>query len=166
MSQQPLHDHVLAAYDWTQTALQTIFDAIPAEYFFHQPFPGANHALWTMGHLATVDQYFLKSLAGRDGAIFDRNRDTFFAKSKPSPNASDYPTLEAVRDYFDTSRAEFRGWIDSLDEEKLASPLPEKWHEFAASHAGMILRLLWHEGMHYGQLTVIRKSLGLPPVRI
>ena len=119
-----------------------------------------------MGHLATVDQYFLKSLAGRDGEIFDRNRDTFFAKSKPRPNAGDYPTLEVVRDYFDTSRAEFRGWIDSLDEAELAAPLPEKWREFAASHAGMILHLVWHEGMHYGQLTVIRKSLGLRPVHI
>src|SRR5579872_3247515 len=71
---QLLHDHVLAAYNWTQTALQAVFDGIPAEQFLHQPFPGANHALWTMGHLATVDQYFLKSLAGRDGALFDKYR--------------------------------------------------------------------------------------------
>jgi hypothetical protein len=32
--------------------------------------------------------------------------------------------------------------------------------------AGLLFRLVWHEGMHYGQLTVIRKSLGLQPVRI
>lgn len=163
---QPLHDHVLAAYDWTQNALKHVFDAIPAEHFLHQPFPGANHALWTMGHLATVDQYFLKSIAGRDGALFEQNKGKFFAKSQPSPNAGDYPPLESVRAYFDSSRSEFRAWIDGLDDAKLAAPLPQEWQQFAQTLGGMILRLVWHEGMHYGQLTVLRKSLGLPPVRI
>jgi uncharacterized damage-inducible protein DinB len=163
---QPLHDHVLNSYDWTQTALKNVFDAIPAEQFLYQPFPGANHALWTMGHLATVDQYFLKSIAGRDGALFEENKATFFAKSQPSPNASDYPPLEAVREYFSASRTQFRAWIDSLDDAKLASPLPEKFKQFANSFAGMVFRLCWHEGMHYGQLAVIRKSLGLAPTRI
>jgi uncharacterized damage-inducible protein DinB len=163
---QPLHDHVLSSYDWTQTALKSIFDTIPPEQFMYQPFPGANHALWTLGHLATVDQYFLKMIAGRDGALFDKNKTTFFAKSQPSTNANDYPPLEEVRKYFDSSRAEFRAWIDSLDDAKLEAPLPEKWEQFANSHAGMVFRLCWHEGMHYGQLAVIRKSLGLAPTRI
>jgi len=163
---QLLHDHVLAAYNWTQTALQAVFDAIPGEQFLHQPFPDANHALWTMGHLATVDQYFLKSLAGRDGALFDKYRTMFFAKSVPSPNAGDYPPLEAVREYFRESRAAYRAWVESLDDAQLAAPLPEEWQRFAATLGGMVLRLVWHEGMHYGQLTVIRKSLGLLPVRI
>jgi len=163
---QPLHDHVLTAYDWTQTALKNVFDGIPAEHFLHQPFPGANHALWTMGHLATVDQYFLKSIAGRDGSLFERNKAMFFAKSQPSPNAAAYPPLESVRAYFDASRADFRTWIDSLDDAKLSGPLPEEFQRFAPTLGGMVLRLVWHEGMHYGQLTVIRKSLGLAPTRI
>jgi uncharacterized damage-inducible protein DinB len=163
---QPLHDHVLSSYDWTQTALKSVFDAIPPEHFMHQPFPGANHPLWTMGHLATVDQYFLTNIAGRDGALFEKNKATFFAKSQPSPNADDYPPPEEVRKYFDKSRADFRAWIDSLDDARLAAPLPEKFKQFSTSHAGMFFRLCWHEGMHYGQLTVIRKSLGLAPTRI
>jgi uncharacterized damage-inducible protein DinB len=163
---QPLHDLILSAYDATQAQLNKIFDAIPPEQFLHQPFPGANHALWTMGHLATVDQYFLKSIAGRDGAIFEQNQAMFFAKSQPSPNASDYPPPASVRAYFDASRAEFRAWIDSLDDARLEAALPEKWQQFASSLAGMVLRLCWHEGMHYGQLTVIRKGLGLAPTRI
>lgn len=163
---QPLHDHVLSSYDWTQTALKAVFDAIPTEDFMHQPFPGANHALWTMGHLATVDQYFLKSIAGRDDALFEKHKAQFFAKSQPSDNPRDYPPLEEVRKYFASSRAEFRKWIDSLDDAALAAPLPEKFQQFANSHAGMVFRLCWHEGMHYGQLTVIRKSLGLQPTRI
>jgi hypothetical protein len=132
----------------------------------HQPFPGANHALWTLGHLATVDQYFLMSLAGRDGALFEKNKPVFFAKSQPSPNAGDYPPLESVRAYYESSRAERRAWMDGLDNARLTAPLPDKWQTFAPDLAGFFLRLVWHDGMHYGQLTVIRKSLKLPPVRM
>jgi uncharacterized damage-inducible protein DinB len=159
-------DQILTAYDWTQTQLQKIFDAIPREQYLHQPFPGANHALWTMGHLATVDQFFLKSVAGRDAGLFERYSTLFFAKSTPSPSADTYPPIDTVREYFDSSRKAFRTWIESLDDERLAAPLPAEQQRFAPSVAGMLMRLLWHEGMHYGQLTVLRKSLGLAPVRI
>lgn len=165
MSHQ-FRDPILAAYDNTQIQLQKMFDAIPREHFLHQPFPGANHALWTLGHLATVDQFFLKTVADRDPALFERYATMFFAKSTPSPNAGDYPPIDAVREYFDASRKAFRDWIESLDDERLTAPLPPEQQRFAPNLAGLLLRLLWHEGMHYGQLTVLRKSLGLAPVRI
>jgi uncharacterized damage-inducible protein DinB len=165
MSHQ-FRDQILTAHDWTQTQLQKVFDAIPREQYLHQPFPGANHALWTMGHLATVDQFFLKSVAGRDSGLFERYSTIFFAKSTPSPNADTYPPIDTVREYFDSSRKAFRAWIESLDDQRLAAPLPAEQQRFAPNVAGMLLRLLWHEGMHYGQLTVLRKSLGLAPVRI
>jgi uncharacterized damage-inducible protein DinB len=162
----PLRDQILASYDWIQNQLLQIFDGIPRDQFLHQPFPGANHALWTMGHLATVDQYFLKTFAGRDGSLFDRYSAMFFAKSTPNPDADAYPPIDTLRDYFDTSRKAYRGWIESLDDERLMGPLPEQYKNYAASFAELFFRLLWHQGMHYGQLAVLRKSLGLAPVRI
>jgi uncharacterized damage-inducible protein DinB len=161
-----IRDHILFAFEWTQTQLQNTFDAIPREQFLHQPFPGANHALWTMGHLATVDQFFLKTLAGRDPSLFEKYKTIFFAKSKPSPNAADYPPFEVVNDYFQTSRRDFRAWIESLDDERLSAPFPPEFQRFASTLGNFLCRLVWHEGMHYGQLTVLRKSLGLAPIRI
>jgi uncharacterized damage-inducible protein DinB len=161
-----LRNQILAAFDWTDKAVEDVFNGIPAAEYLHQPFPGANHALWTLGHLATVNQYFLKSLAGRDGDLFERYKGMFFAKSHPSPNASDYPSLETVREYFKTSRSAFRSWIESLDDAQLTGPPPEDFQKFAPTLGNLLMRLLWHEGMHYGQLTVLRKSLGLSPVRI
>jgi uncharacterized damage-inducible protein DinB len=119
-----------------------------------------------MGHLATVDQYFLKTLGGRDSALFDKYRTMFFAKSQPSPDAASYPPLEVVREYFKTSRAAFRAWLESLSDEQLTAPFPEEFKRFAPTLGDFLMRLVWHEGMHYGQLTVIRKSLGLAPIRI
>lgn len=162
----PLRDQILSAFEWTQTQLQNEFDGIPADKFLHQPFPGANHALWTMGHLATVDQFFLMNFAGRDPVTFEKHKTTFFAKSQPSPNAADYPPMDAVREYFQESRKAFRAWLESLDDATLSAPLPPEKQRFATTLGNLLARLVWHEGMHYGQLTVIRKSLGLAPIRI
>jgi uncharacterized damage-inducible protein DinB len=161
-----LRNQLLAAFDSTDKAVEELFDAIPADQFLHQPCPGGNHALWTLGHLATVNQYFLKNLAGRDGAVFEKHKAMFFAKSQPSPDAASYPPLDVVRDYYKTTRADFRSWVESLTDEQLAGPPPEQFQKFAPTLGNILMRLLWHEGMHYGQLTVVRKSLGLTPVRI
>ena len=90
----------------------------------------------------------------------------FFAKSHPSTDAATYPSVEVLRDYFATSRAAWRDWVASLSDEQLAGPPPAEFQKFAPTLGNVLMRLLWHEGMHYGQLTVIRKSLGLKPVRI
>jgi uncharacterized damage-inducible protein DinB len=161
-----LRNQLLSAIDWTDKAVEDLFDAIPADHYVHQPCPGANHALWTLGHLATVNQYFLKSLAGHDGALFEQHKAMFFAKSQPNPDAASYPPIGVIRDYFKTSRAAYRSWVESLTDEQLTGPPPEEFKKFAPTLGNILMRLLWHEGMHYGQLTVIRKSLGLTPVRI
>jgi uncharacterized damage-inducible protein DinB len=161
-----LRNQLLAAIDWTDKAVEELFDAIPADQFLHQPCSGANHALWTLGHLATVNQYFLKALAGRDGAVFEKYKEMFFAKSLPSPDIASYPPIEVIREYFKTSRAAFRSWVESLSDEQLTAPPPEGFQKFAPTLGNVLMRLQWHEGMHYGQLTVIRKSLGLKPIRI
>ncbi len=161
-----LRNQLLAAFDWTDKAVEDLFAGIPAEEFLHQPCAGANHALWTLGHLATVNQYFLKTLAGRDGTLFEKYKELFFAKSQPKPDAASYPPLDVLREYFKTSRVAFRSWVESLSDEQLTGPAPEEFQKFAPTLGNILMRLLWHEGMHYGQLTVIRKSLGLKPVRI
>lgn len=161
-----IQEQVLAAFDWTQSQFKSIFDAIAPEDYLHQPFPGANHALWTMGHIATVDQYFLQKFSGCDPGLFERYRTIFFAKSTPSPNAADYPPIGDVRAYFDKSRAAFRSWLESLSDEELSATLPAEQQRFGSHLAALLFRLVWHEGMHYGQLTVLRKSLGHAPIRI
>ncbi len=166
MVTEQTHEYLLRVHSATQESLEKMFAGIPEEHFFHQPFPGANHAMWTMGHLATVDQYFLHKLAGHDGGLFERHQAMFFAKSQPSASREAYPPIAAVRDYFKSSRAAFRTWIESLDDAKLAAPLSGDMQRAGPNLGTLLFRLLWHEGMHYGQLAVIRKSLGLAPTRI
>ncbi|MCZ6816774.1 MAG: DinB family protein, partial [Planctomycetota bacterium] len=54
-------------------------------------------------------------------------------------------------------------WFLSMSGERLAAALPEDWQVFAKSYGVLINTIAWHEGMHAGQLTVIRRELGLGP---
>ena len=53
-----------------------------------------------------------------------------------------------------------------MSDAQLRSPLPEGFTGFATSFAALMSSLAWHEGLHTGQLTVVRKSLGLEPLYI
>ena len=57
-------------------------------------------------------------------------------------------------------------WIPYLDDHRaaaIAQPLPDDIKGFAANHATLMTTLAWHEGLHAGQLTIVRKSLGIAP---
>ena len=46
-----------------------MLEKTPDELFYKPAFEGANHAAWVVGHLATTDEFFYKSLAGGEGAL-------------------------------------------------------------------------------------------------
>ena len=60
------------------------------------------------------------------------------------------------------SRKALYDWIESLDEEQLMTPLPGDWSRFAPNNVGVLAALAWHEGLHAGQLSAVRRELGLP----
>ena len=141
-----------------------LIDTIPEDKLLHQPTEGANHAMWIMGHLACTDEFFMNKLGDRPHNKFGDWEKVFFMGSRPSTNASDYPSVTEVKETLANNREQLISWVKSWDEAKLASPLPGDLKDFATSHAAWMSSLAWHEGMHAGQLTVIRKSLELAPV--
>ncbi|MCG8409608.1 MAG: DinB family protein [Phycisphaerales bacterium] len=149
---------------FSRKAFMGLIDSIPEDKLLHQPSEGANHAMWIMGHLACTDEFFMNKLGDRPFNRFGDWEKIFFMGSKPSPNASDYPSANEVRETMANNREQLVSWVKPWDESKLLSPLPGDLRNFATSHASWISTLAWHEGMHTGQLAAIRKSLGLTPV--
>ncbi len=138
-----LIDAGLAALGFARQALLGMIDALPEDKILHQPCQGANHAMWILGHLACTDEFFMKS--------------------KPTTNAADYPPIAEVKEILAHNREALISLFSNMDEARLRSPLPGDLNS-APSHAALIPTIAWHEGMHTGQLTVIRKSLDLAPV--
>lgn len=153
----------LAGLEFARSATLGFLEDIPGDRLTHQPAPGCNHALWIMGHLASTDDYFLSSLAKKPSGIPEEWSKLFGMGSKPVADAKAYPPVAEVRSKLSGRREDLIAWLKSMSEDQLLSPLPEELRRFAPNYAGLCVSLAWHEGLHAGQLTVIRRSLGLEP---
>jgi hypothetical protein len=54
--------------------------------------------------------------------------------------------------------------LDGLSEEDLSKPTPPGSPEFLPDVASVFETAIWHEGLHSGQVSVVRKALGMPPL--
>jgi len=157
----------LAALNFARGAVEKLIDACPANARLHCVCPGANHLTWIVGHLAWTDDYFVTALGGQESNLpggFDNWNAMFGMASTPVDDPAAYPPFEQVRRAFDERHQAVVDWFASLDESKLSEPLPDDLRNFAPTFAALPGSMAAHEGMHAGQITVIRKSLGLPLV--
>ena len=143
--------------------LKQLIDSLSDEQMLHQPVPGGNHALWIIGHLAWCDDLFWSQIGGFESTSPAEWKGIFGDGSTPSANASDYPPIDEMKRTFDRNRETLLGWLDGFDDAKLAEPLPDDWKSFAPTYEALIATMAAHEGVHIGQATVIRKSLGMKP---
>ncbi len=135
---------------------------ISADKFCHQPVPGANHAMWILGHLANTDNWFATTLGKRESVLDESWGKMFGMKTTPVSDPSGYPSVEDVKAGLERARQSLLEALDSMDEPQLLAPLPEAMEGFAPNIAGAMSTLGWHEGLHAGQISAVRRSLGLP----
>ncbi len=153
----------VAMLEFARRVTLGLLEDIPEDKLFYQPCPGANHALWIIGHVAWDDNFFLTALGGKQTDFPPAWNGLFGMGSVLQPQAAAYPSLAEIRQQLDARRDELIEWFKSMDGDQLVAPLPEDYHTFARDHAALMTSIAWHEGLHAGQLTVVRKALGLKP---
>lgn len=136
---------------------------VPHDRWCLQAVPGANHTMWIAGHLANTDDLFLSLLANRPSSNPEGWSGLFGTGTKPLPDLTAYPAPEVVLQQLAGRRHELTSWFQSLDKKDLGSPVPEKLQRFAANIADVMASLAWHEAWHSGQLSLVRRLLGLGP---
>ena len=120
-----------------------------------------SHAMHLVGHVATTDEFFRTTLSGEAWGLPPAYRELFGMGAEPSDDAGAYPAFEEVLGHLEGRRAALVGWFGSLDEAGLLEPLPEMLRGFAANRAVLMSTLAFHEGFHAGQVSGIRKHLGM-----
>lgn len=153
----------IASMEFTRGVFHKVLDATPEDKITSQPWTGANHALWNVGHIALTDNYFLTALSGQESPLPESWEGLFGMGSQPVDDASKYPSFEEVKEALAERRTALIDWLSSLSEEKLAEELPENLRGFAANHAALPGTLACHEALHVGQITACRKAFGLDP---
>lgn len=156
-------ERALASLRFAHSMTVSLLKDFPEAKACHQPTATDNHLLWSVGHLAATYAWML-SLLGRPAGIPESYNALFGWGSKPSPDPKAYPPLHDVREAMETELAAFIRAIEEMPEVQLSQALVKHAGSFAKDPIELVDRAAWHEGWHSGQISSLRRSLGLPSV--
>ena len=134
------------------------------EHWTMQVHAGCNHALWFAGHMGYADNFFVSVVAPELATKRPDVDQKFGMGSQPTNQPAEYPPAETVLAFMRERRQTLLDVLDKLTDEDLARPTPEGSPDFLADLASVFEMAIWHEGMHSGQLTVVRRAIGHSPV--
>jgi uncharacterized damage-inducible protein DinB len=134
------------------------------EDWTHQVVPGTNHALWFAGHMAMTDNYFISQIDPKQAKTFEGWDKLFEMGSQPTDNPDDYPPVAEVVDAMRDRREVLLDLLRGRSDAELAAPLAEGAPEFLPDLGSVFEMTTWHETLHVGQVSVVRRGLGHRPL--
>ncbi|MEL6105747.1 MAG: DinB family protein [Planctomycetota bacterium] len=146
-----------------------LLDATPDEHWFTQPDGLPSTIAWQVGHL-TVSQYGLLMfrIRGREPddlkLIPGKFRKAYGRGSVPNPSPASQPTPEELRQRLTQVMTLGLEVLDSVTPEVLLEPVEMPYAVYPIK-LGAILFCPLHEHTHAGQIGLLRRALGLEPVR-
>lgn len=158
---QRLTNRLTHAREFSLTMLQ---DFTTDEDWTFQLHEGGNHALWFIGHISTTDNFMITLIGPEQSQVPENYPALFGIGSTPSPEISDYPPLEELKSYCQERRNTLLGILAGLTDDDLANETPDGAPEFMPDFASVFEAAIWHEGLHTGQLSMLRRARGFPPI--
>src|SRR5439155_8133797 len=123
--------------------------------------PKANCAAWTIGHLILTDRRTLGRLGVSDLPPLPDGFDKRFSRDEGCPQAGDFGDVTILMPLFNQHRGMLIDTVKRATLEQLNQPLE---HQMFNTVGEMANFMGMHTAMHAGQLTIIRRSLGRPPI--
>lgn len=149
----------------SQAMFHRFLDDLRPEEFQHRTCLGTNNAAWIVGHLTSVDRTQLERLGVPDLPSLPEGFKERFATTRAAATGTqaDFgPPAELIR-LFDLHRNLLIANVHRIPAAELAAP-PQSPSPFYTDRGESLLFLGLHTAMHLGQLTIIRRSLGRPPL--
>jgi uncharacterized damage-inducible protein DinB len=145
-----------------------LLDDIDPDVWFQIPSAGVSHVAWQVGHLAMAEYRLslerIRGARSSDEEFFPKEFAASFAKdSVPISDSSPYPTAVEIRSVFDGVHKRTIEELVSLAEEQLDEP-PMKPHPLFDTKFGSLTWTSRHEMLHAGQIGLLRRQLGAPPI--
>ncbi len=132
-----------------------------------------NHVAWSLGHLGltmhrVADKLDAKGVpesdfvAGTKGDAARFGIESVAFGSTPVADASNYPGLDRCIAIYEAGCNRLAATVHALDEEGLKKNVP--WGESMIPAAAVVHRMIFHNGMHCGQIADLRRALGLKSI--
>jgi hypothetical protein len=159
----------LQQIDFARSYMLAILAEIDEADWFTMPAGCPTHVAWQVGHLAMAEYGLcLFRQRGRqeiDTELMSSNfRKQFSRGSVPDADASTYPSVADIRSTLDRVHEQVRKELPTFTTEQLKEP-SEPPTAVEPTKLGSLLLCSHHEMVHAGQLGLIRRLLGKPPVR-
>jgi len=140
-------------------------DDLKPEEFQHRPCLGANNASWIVGHLTCIDRAQLEKLEAQPLPALPEGFTDRFATTRAAATGTtaDFGNPHDLIKYFDQHRDLLIKTVEHLPASVLNSPPPFVSPLFSDRGESLLFVGL-HNAMHLGQLSIIRRSLGRPPL--
>lgn len=121
-----------------------------------------NHAAWILGHLALTMHRAAERIADATFPL-DWDPEPFAFGSTPTAAPGDYPALAEMIERYSAGMGLLADAIGGAGDEGLARSV--SWGRGATTTArDLAVRMVWHNGVHCGQLIDLRRSFDLGPV--
>lgn len=147
---------------FVRTMSHAVLKGWPADKWAFQRTPADNHPLWVMGHIAGTDMWLAGAIGIPGVSVPESDAKLFGMGTKPTSNAADYPSPDALLAQMDRCRDAMLAWYEQATPAQLAASLKEKSGGFLEDAYQALSLANWHEGWHFGQVATLRKELGLP----
>lgn len=149
--------------------LQTLLADLPDDEWFVMPTGTATHVAWQVGHLAMAEYGLcLFRQRGRTSADLELMPGTFRKQfqrgSQPQPDPQQNPTPAEIRQALDTVHSQVLAEVPTFTDEQLSQPA-DMPYAAQPTRYGALLFCAHHEMLHAGQIGLLRRLLGHPPVR-
>ncbi len=135
------------------------------EQFQYQPIAGANSAAWIVGHLAlsairTAERVGATGVPEASEEFVQNHK----ATRQPAGSQSGMGAKAELLALLDDSVEKLMEALRLLPQEFLEQPPPTTAPPIVTNQGEMLLFGVMHFGLHFGQLSTIRRSLGKPPL--
>lgn len=122
-----------------------------------------NHAMWIAGHLAVIEGRLHKMIFGTANPL-ENWKPLFDWGTTPGDDPSVYPMFEQVLATLADLRGKTRAYVESVDDRALDAPLKSMIPGIPVDSIGdAIMIVAFHQCVHCGEATVIRRAAGKKP---
>ena len=148
-------------------SLNLIDDIDPADWL-RQPREGVSHVAWQVGHLATAEYWLtLNRIRGRKAEDAELLSDEFVQRygrlTTPDPDPAKNASPTELRATLERVHAQTLQELSQLSEAVLDEPVSNA-HRMFTTKGQALLWCAQHEMLHAGQIGLLRRQLGYPPL--
>ena len=143
-----------------------LLDQTPIDDWFQLPPAGVSHVAWQVGHVAFAEyrlaRWRIRGERPGDSALFSPDFKRLFGVDSVPQEDTTYPIAE-LRAVLDRVHQQVLLELPGLDDAELDQPVPHP-HRFATTKLRALLWCAQHEMLHAGQIGLLRRHLGYPPM--